>query len=213
VDVPFSPGWWAAAPPAPPVSETPESLLAAAGWTRGADGTLARDGRPLALELLTAAGGAREQSARALAAAWNALGARVTVTPAPADALLSPRLVPRDYQAALITWDPGPDPDPFSAWHSSLRGRPDGNLSDTADPDLDRFAEQGRAAPRIPARAEAYRAFAERFRAIEPGIVVAADTWTYILRPSVRGVDLHAMPDAAARFANVQQWHVRTRRE
>jgi peptide/nickel transport system substrate-binding protein len=209
-DAPFTAGWWAAGPSPPPSAGTPDALLAAAGWARGADGALTRGGQRLAFELLTTPGGAREQSARALASAWNALGARVTVAPMPADALLAQRLVPRAYQAAFITWDPGPDPDPFSAWHSSLRDRPDGNLSDTADPELDRLAEQGRSAATEAARAGAYRAFAERFRAVEPGIVISADTWTYLVRPP-GGIDVRALPDAAARFSNVQRWYLRTR--
>ena len=45
------------------------------------------------------------------------------------DALVSEVLLPHKYEAVLFGWDPGPDPDPFPAWHSSQTGEAGRNLS------------------------------------------------------------------------------------
>ena len=213
-DTPFPPGGWAAdglrAPPADP--DRASLLLEAAGWSRGADGIARRDGRELAFALLVAAEGGRVPLARAVAEAWVGIGARVTVAPAGSAALVRDFLAPRAFQAALIGWDPGPDPDPFGAWHSALAGRPEGNFGDAADPQLDALAAEGRAARSYAERRATYAAFAARFREVQPGIVLFAEAFVYATRLPLTGVEAAVAVEPADRFAVVHRWHVRTRR-
>jgi peptide/nickel transport system substrate-binding protein len=208
-DTPFVPGWWAAGGPSGGAADagSAEQLLRAGGWVRGTDGILVRDGRPLVFSLLTPIRGGRPEVARRLADAWNALGARVTVNQVEDGALARDFLNPRMYQAALVTLDPGPDPDPFGAWHSSLADRPDANLGDVSDAELDRLAEQGRRAPSVAARRDVYQEFARRFREVAPAIVLFADSWTYQYRSPLAGIDLRALASAADRYAGIHRWY------
>lgn len=212
-DTPFVPGWWPAGEPAAAVADAvnAEQLLRDEGWAPGADGILVRQGRPLVFTLLTPSRGGRPEIARSLADAWNALGARVTVNQVEDGALTRDFLNPRMYQAALVTWDPGPDPDPFGAWHSSLAGRPDANPGDVSDAELDRLAEQGRRTPSIAARKTVYVEFARRFREIVPAIVLFADSWTYLYRPPLDGIEPRALASASDRYAGIHRWYVDAR--
>jgi peptide/nickel transport system substrate-binding protein len=212
-DTPFAPGWWAWDGRAPPAADAAAArrLLEEAGWSRGGDGVARREGRELAFTLLVAAEGGRETLARALAEAWGALGVRVTVAPVAAAALLRDFLAPRAYQAALVPWDPGMDPDPFSAWHASLRGHGEGNLGDTADPELDRLAEAARAARTVDERRALYARFSARFRETAPGIVLFAEGLEYRTRSPLAGLDVRALAEPSARFAGVYRWYARTR--
>lgn len=213
-DTPFTPGWWAAdgGPWPAPDRDAALRLLGEAGWSRGPDGVARRERRELAFTLLVPTEGGREPLARLVAAAWQGMGARVTVAPADANLLLRDFLVPRAFQAAMVGWDPGPDPDPFTAWHSALRGRVEGNLSDTADAELDALATAARAARSQEQRRDLYLRFAARFRDVTPGIVLFAEGLIYVTRPPLAGVDLRAAAEPADRFAGVHRWHLRTRR-
>jgi peptide/nickel transport system substrate-binding protein len=214
LDTPFTPGWWSDPGLTPLVGdrEAAERLLTDAGWKREASGVRRREGRELAFTIVVPSEQMRVSLARAVADAWQALGARVTVAPGEPATLLRDFLVPREYEAALIGWDPGPDPDPFNGWSASLRGSSEGNLGDADDADLDSLASQARAAASLDERAALYRQFAERFRQVTPGVVLLAEELTYATRHSVGGIALAAVAEPAQRFADVQRWYVRTRR-
>lgn len=212
-DTPFSPNWWAADDRAPPAADpdAAAALLAVAGWQRGRDGISRKDGVELAFTLLVPEEGGRSHLADSIAAAWSGIGARVTVTSMPAAALVRDALVPRAFDAAMIGWDPGPDPDPFSAWDATMRGHPDGNFGDAADDQLDALAVEGRTAVTYDGRRAAYLRFADRFRTVTPGIVLFADTAVYAVRPPLAGPAAQALAEPAGRFAGVERWYLRRR--
>lgn len=207
-DVPLAPGWWTAPGSGGPGSQSDAaSLLAAAGWSRGADGVPRREGRELAFTLVTPSDGQRIELARMIAAMWQQLGARVTVAPTEPSAILRDFLVPRTYQAAIAGIDPGVDADPFLAWHGSLAGSPDGNFSDAADPELDELMTRAHAATSAAERRDLFGKFAARFREVAPGIVLYAQAVRYALHPGLAGVEGVAVTDASWRFADVHRWY------
>lgn len=212
-DVPFAIGSWAHDGFEPFASDRQlaGALLASAGWQPGGDGVLRRGDRELRFTLVTADEPAWVAVARALAEEWAALGVRVTVAPAGRAALMSEFLNPRAYEAALIGWDPGPDPDPFTAWHSSLRGKPGGNFANFADQRSDQLLVESRVLADPAERRERYIQFAGRFRELAPSIVLYTETLHYGLReeitPSLPGV-VRAPED---RFTDVHRWYMRTR--
>jgi peptide/nickel transport system substrate-binding protein len=212
-DVPFAPGSWAhdGIEPPPPDIELAKSLLAAAGWEPGPEGVLRRGNRELRFTLVTADEPAWTGIARVLAETWQQVGARVTVAPARQDALAAEFLTTRQYEAALIGWDPGLDPDPFTAWHSSLRGTADGNLANFADEQTDLLLVAGRVLGTEQERSVQYAAFQARFRELAPSIVL----FTEIVRYAVRDDFQLSLPASAARpegrYTDVRRWFVNTR--
>jgi peptide/nickel transport system substrate-binding protein len=212
-DVPFAPGSWAhdGREPLPPDLDLARQLLESAGWSPGPDGVLRRGNRDLRFTLVTADDPVWTGLARVLAESWSRIGARVTVAPAQEQALLDDFLNPRQYEAALIGWDPGLDPDPFSAWHSSLRGQPGGNPSNFADEVTDSLLVEGRMAGDEPSRRVLYDAFQARFRELSPSIVLFTEIVRYAVREQFR-ISLPASgPNPSARFSDIQRWFIHTR--
>jgi peptide/nickel transport system substrate-binding protein len=213
-DVPFAPGSWAfdGQAPLPPDLELSKALLASAGWSAGPDGILRRGNRELRFTLVTADEPAWLALARSLAETWAALGARVTVAPTGQSTLVGEFLNPRMYEAALVGWDPGPDPDPFTAWHSSLRGLAGGNPANFADERADTLLLEGRVLADEEERRARYAQFQTRFRELAPSIVLFAEVDRYAVPAPFRLSLPSAAPDPAARFTDVRRWYTRTRK-
>jgi len=212
-DVPFGPGSWAhdGLPPPRQDLETARALLAAAGWTAGTDGILRRGPRELRFTLLAVDEPAWLALAHALADAWGQIGVRVVVAPASEAVLRREFLDRRQYEAALVGWDPGPDPDPFSAWHSSLRGIPGANPANFADERSDQLLLEGRVNADLAARLDAYTQFQARFRELAPSIVLFSKVVRYAVRANVHLSLPSAVPDPSARFSDVRRWYTATR--
>lgn len=212
-DVPFAPGSWAhdgQEPPSPDL-DVARQLLASAGWAPGPDGVLQRGTTQLRFTLVTADEPAWTGIAGVLAETWAQIGARVTVAPTQQQALLDDFLNPRRYEAALIGWDPGLDPDPFTGWHSSLRGQPGGNPANFADEQIDQLLVEGRVLGSEEQRRERYVAFQSRFRELAPSVILFTEIVRYAVRAEFRLSLPASGPDASARFTDVRRWFVNTR--
>jgi peptide/nickel transport system substrate-binding protein len=212
-DVPFAPGSWAhdgQEPPAPDL-DLARQLLESAGWTPGPDGVLQRGNTQLRFTLVTADEPVWTGIAGVLADTWSQIGARVTVAPAQQQTLLDDFLNPRRYEAALIGWDPGLDPDPFTGWHSSLRGQPGGNPANFADEQTDSLLVEGRVLGSDEQRREPYLTFQTRFRELAPSVILFTEMIRYAVREEYRLSLPASAPDASARFTDVRRWFLNTR--
>jgi peptide/nickel transport system substrate-binding protein len=212
-DVPLPPGSWPGsdAPPAANVAVA-KTLLQQAGWIPDQQGTLRRRGISLAFTLQTTPDPQRRALADALAAQWQALGASVKVETVDEEHLLSDVLLPHKYEAVLYGWDPGPDPDPFTAWHSSQRGDQGRNLSGYASPRADQLLESARQTADAGDRAQIYAAFVDLFRQDVPGLVLFFPRYAYVLPERMNGVELGLVSSPADRLAGAEDWSLVTRR-
>jgi peptide/nickel transport system substrate-binding protein len=206
-DVPLAPGTWSGDSSPPRYDPTAaKQLLQQAGWTPGANGVLVRRGIALSFTLQTTNEPQRLALANALAAQWRALGAAVQVSSLSPDDLLNNVLLPHKYESVLYGWDPGPDPDPFPAWHSSQSGDAGLNLSGYASGRADQLLEAARRTPVLQDRAAIYGAFAEVFREDEPAIVLFFPRYLYAIPSQMHGVELGLLASTGARFDAVQRW-------
>lgn len=118
---PLFPGLAAAQPPARHDTAAARRLLREAGWVReaggeGPDGVRTKDGRELAFDLLVPAGDAhRSAAAQLIRADLRRLGVDVRVRTMEFNALFG-RMRAGDYQAALLGWQVGLDPDISPFW-------------------------------------------------------------------------------------------------
>jgi ABC-type transport system substrate-binding protein len=117
-------------------------------------------------------------------------------------------LLPRTYEAAIAGIDPGSDPDPMLAWHSSFAGSREGNLGDVIDPILDELASAARTTAGVDARHDLYGSFTTRFRELVPGIVLLGESATYLIAPALAGFEQVAITDPSWRFAGVHRWRL-----
>lgn len=174
LNTPILPGWWAYDPEARWYASDPATagrILSESGFDRGADGTLERDGRPLALELLVDNEPKRRAVAEEIARQWGELGLRISVVELDGPAL-QVRLRAHDFDMALHTWTRlGPDPDPFALWHSS-RADTGLNYAGLADKEIDDLLANARVESELAARSADYAAFQRRWISLAPSITL-----------------------------------------
>jgi len=181
------------------------ALLDVAGW-KVEDGALSKDGEQLSFTLSVSDDPRQLAIAEELARQWRELGAAVDVRAIGASAFVDGVLLPREFDAALVTVDPGPDPDPYPLWHSSRAFGEGRNLSSFSDLEVDRLLENGRQTTSNAERAEAYRAFQEIFAEELPAVLLHTPTYQYVVPADLNGVSPGLLTNLGARFTDVHRW-------
>lgn len=98
-----------------------QQLLTDAGWTKGADGFLQKDGKTFTLTISTNSGNTeRETLAQVAADQYKQLGIKAEAKPEAFQGLVT-KLTTGDktLDATIIGWSLGTEPDPYQIWHSS----------------------------------------------------------------------------------------------
>ncbi len=113
-------------------------LLARAGYTRGADGYLQKNGRRLAFTLITNNGNTLRKAILAIAQdAWKKLGIQVETDLLEWSVFVQKRVDKLDFDALILGWSVGISPDQFTIWHSSQTGEYQLNFVGFSDPEAD----------------------------------------------------------------------------
>jgi peptide/nickel transport system substrate-binding protein len=130
-----------------------EQLLKDAGWTKGADGILAKDGKRFNLTISTQAGHQeRETLAQVAVEQYKQLGINAQARPEAFQGLVT-KLATGDstLEATIIAWSLGGDVDPYPIWHSSQIPNPAATpkvegfgLSGFKDGSMDKAIEEAR---------------------------------------------------------------------
>ena len=128
-----------------------EQLLKDAGWIKGSDGILAKDGKKFSLTLSTNSGNQeRETLAQVAADQYKQLGIDAKARPEAFQGLVT-KLQTGDQtlEATIIGWSLGGDVDPYGTWHSSqipdpATQRTGFGFSYFKDPAMDKAIELGR---------------------------------------------------------------------
>lgn len=137
-------------------------LLDSAGWIVGRDGIRERQGKKFEFTILVNQGNKeREKAAVILQWQYKKLGIKVNVRVMEWSALLriiNSRDSVKDFDAVIIGWSLGIDPDAYSIWHSSQY--PLGlNFTGYDNPVIDRLLEKGRITVEKKKRKEIYGKF------------------------------------------------------
>jgi ABC-type transport system substrate-binding protein len=97
-----------------------QRLLAEAGYVRDAQGWLARDGERLEFNLITNNGNLRRKAvATIVQQAWRRIGIKCNVQLFEWTVFLKDFVNPGQFDAVVLGWQMGLDPDLFQLWHSS----------------------------------------------------------------------------------------------
>jgi ABC-type transport system substrate-binding protein len=106
-----------------PVPYDPEGalrLLKAAGWKRNAQGWLEKDGKQLQFTLITNSGNDLRKAVLAIAQdAWKQIGIDVRTDLLEWSVFIQERVNKFDFDALILGWQMGIDPDLYQIWHSS----------------------------------------------------------------------------------------------
>jgi ABC-type transport system substrate-binding protein len=113
-------------------------LLAEAGWRRNAEGRLEKNGRPMQFTLVTNSGNDIRKSILAIAQdAWKQIGIDVRTDLLEWSVFIKERVDKADFDAVILGWSMGVDPDLYQIWHSSQTGPHQLNFVDYRNPEAD----------------------------------------------------------------------------
>ncbi|MCU0560000.1 MAG: ABC transporter substrate-binding protein [Desulfobacterales bacterium] len=114
------------------------ALLAEAGWRPGPGGRLEKEGRPLQFTLISNSGNDTRKSILAIAQdSWKQLGIDVRTDLVEWSVFIKERVNKLDFDALVLGWSMGIDPDLFQIWHSSQTGPHQLNFVGYANPEAD----------------------------------------------------------------------------
>jgi ABC-type transport system substrate-binding protein len=114
------------------------ALLAEAGWRPGRDGYLQKDGRRMAFTLITNHGNPIRKDILAIAQdAWKKIGIQVETDMLEWSVFIQRRVNRQDFDALVLGWSMGIEPDLFQIWHSSQTGPFQLNFVGFEDPEAD----------------------------------------------------------------------------
>ena len=208
---PYKPGTWAHNPDVPTYPydmAKARALLAAAGWTEtNADGVLVRNDQPFTFELLTNQGNdERKKVAEIVQASLKELGIQVDIRVIEWASLLKEYIKKRRFEAIILGWGIGLDPDQYEIWHSSKTGPDELNHISYANPEVDALLEQGRTSCRQEERKKSYARFQEVLAEDQPYVFLYFRDALPVVSSRVRGI----VPAPSGIRYNFNEWYVPT---
>ncbi len=217
VDSPILPGFWGHKPD---IKKYDYSLTAAAealrrdGWKDiDQDGFVEKDNTRLSFKVSLRDDEAGIKLGEILKTQWKLIGAEVTVETKGIATLIKDVIRPRNYDVLVFGQDLGTNPDPYVYWHSSQIKDPGLALAVQVDKDIDNNLEAARIAPDLGRTIEAYHKFQNAFADLVPAILLYQPKYTYIVDSKVKGItDKINLSTLSDRFANIEQWYIKTKR-
>jgi len=206
---PYKPGTWAYNPNVRRYPHDParaRALLAEAGWkdTDG-DGLLDKDGKPFTFEILTNQGNdERKKVAELIQSSLKEIGVGVEIRVIEWASFLKEYIKKRRFDAIVLGWGIGIDPDQYEVWHSSKMGPDELNHISYANPEVDRLLEKGRSFCDKKDRLPYYRRFQEVLAEDQPVIFLYFPDALPVVSSRVRGIE----PGASGIQYNFPEWYV-----
>ncbi len=147
--------------------------------------------------------------AQSIQSDWEKLGVRVELEPLSYDELINGRLVPRDYQAALVNLNltRSPDPDPYPFWDQA-QATGGQNYSQWDNRTASEYLEEARVTTDLAERARLYRNFQLIFEEEVPALPLFNPVYTCAISREVRGVSIGPLFDSSDRFSTIMNWYM-----
>lgn len=207
---PYKPGTRWSNPDLQPYPYDPNKakvLLKEAGFvdTNG-DGILERDGKPFAFEIITNQNKEREKSAVLIQRRLKDIGIDVQIRAIEWASFISRFIKTGDFDAVVLGWSLGLDPDQFNIWHSTQNQPGQFNFIGYNNPQIDKLLEQGRVELDADKRMAIYHEFAKVLLEDSPIIYLSAGYGLTAIHKRVKGIDSPAPP--AGIGYNSQEWYI-----
>lgn len=146
---PYKPDTWVYNPDVPRYPYAPEKarqLLAEAGWQDSdGDGVLDKDGQRFAFTIVTNQGNdQRSKTGEIIQRRFKQIGVDVKLRIIEWATFLKEFINPGNFDATILGWTGGPEPDQYNIWHSSKTGPRELNFINYQNAEVDRLLEEGR---------------------------------------------------------------------
>ncbi len=144
--------------------------------------------------------------------AWDQIGVKTTLNIVEKEKINKEVINARNYEALLFGENLGGDPDPFPFWHSSQNEYPGLNLAIFTNTKADDLLEKARKTNNWTDRQTYYQEFQKIIAETLPAIFLYNPTFTYPQDNQIKGFDVLGISAASGRFANLNEWYVKTKR-
>ena len=205
---PYKPGHWVYNPDVrqyPFDQAKAKALLAEAGWKPGADGAMEKDGRKFVFTVLTNAGNeSRAKTAAIIQQQLAAVGIRMEIRTLEWAAFINEFVKKRKFDALILGWGTGPEPDQFDIWSSTKTGPDELNHVGFRNAEVDRLLEEGRRTFDMEKRKKAYFRFQEILAEEQPYVFLYAPEALPVFHKRFRGIE----PAPAGISYNFIKWYV-----
>jgi ABC-type transport system substrate-binding protein len=172
-------------PAVAPVAYDPEAakqLLAEAGWRQNAEGRLEKNGRKFQFTLITNSGNDTRKTLLAIAQdAWKRLGVEVRTDLVEWSVFIKERVNKLDFDALILGWTTGIDPDLYQIWHSSQVGPHQLNFAGYSNPQADELILRIRQEYDFDRQVELCRRLHDLIAADHPYTFLYVPKWTAVL--------------------------------
>jgi peptide/nickel transport system substrate-binding protein len=186
--------------------EKAKQLLKEAGWedTDG-DGILDKDGKPLEFTILTNMGNTlRMNTATIIQWRLAKVGIKVEIRALEWSTFINEFIDKRRFQAVILGWSIGLDPDQYDIWHSSKTKEKEFNFVSYSNPEVDALLEKGRRTFNIEERKKAYFRIQEILADELPYIFLYVPDATPIVQARFKGIK----PSPIGITYNLPTWYV-----
>jgi peptide/nickel transport system substrate-binding protein len=206
---PIRPGTWAYTNKVTRYDYSPEkakALLAEAGWNDNGDGVLRdKDGKAFSFTIRTNQGNEeRKKVAEIIQQRLAAIGVKTEIQVIEWASFIKEFIKKKRFEAVVLGWGVGTDPDQYGVWHSSQMGPDQLNQISYANPEVDRLLEEGRASCHQQERVKYYHRFQEVLAEDQPLVFLYFRDALPVVSSRVQGIQ----PAPSGIFYNFIQWYV-----
>jgi len=150
--------------------------------------------------------------AKLIQSSWEQIGVKTVLNVVDKTKIVSENIASRKYEALLFSENMSSDPDPFAFWHSSQNEYPGANLAIFTNKTVDQLLEDARKYINPAERQKKYWQFQKIISTELPVIFLYSPSYIYPQDKQVRGFDVSSIADYSDRFANINDWYVKTKR-
>jgi peptide/nickel transport system substrate-binding protein len=208
---PYKPGTRWSNPDLKPYPFDPQqarSLLAEAGYkdTDG-DGIVEKNGKKLSFEVLTNHGNKeREKTVVIIQRRLKEIGIDIHIRTIEWASFITRFIKTGDFDAVVLGWQLGLEPDQFAIWHSSQQKPGQFNFIGYSNPKVDKLLEQGRKEFDPGKRMHIYHQFAEALYEDSPIVYLSAGYNLTAIHKRVQGI-MDPVPPAGVGYDS-QKWYI-----
>ncbi len=169
-----------------------KKLLAEAGWTDSdGDGVLDKDGKKFEFTIITNQGNnQRKKAGEIIQRRLSVIGIKVKLRVIEWASFIKEFINKRNFDATILGWTLGPEPDIYDIWHSSKTGEAEFNFVTYKNKEVDELLEKGRGTFVQAERKKAYDRMQEILAEEQPYIFLYVAQALPVVSTRVRGIEL-----------------------